>query len=116
MLRHDAAERKIRGLQKEFLTRIEEHPVFHALPPDLFNAIRKRVFRGTFEAFRLGVVGHGNTGKPSDLYGHFFGWVEDAEPYLTPALHQQLVDLCFGTALEAYRVGAMVSAHRFLDA
>jgi hypothetical protein len=115
-MRHETAEKKIRGLQKEFLTRIEAHPSFHELPPDLFNLIRRRVFRGTFEAYRLGVVGLDGLGKNNGLYAYFFGWVDDAAQHLNPAMHKQVVEMCFGTALEAYRVGAMFAATRFMEA
>lgn len=115
-MRHELAEKKIRALQKGFLTRIEQHAAFHILPPDLFNLIRKRVFRGTFEAYRLGIVGFVPTESPPNLYAYFFGWTDDAAAHLPPLMHKQIVDMCFGTALEAYRIGAMVAASRFVEA
>lgn len=108
----ELAEKKIRGLQKEILTRMEDHEVFRVLSPDSFNAVRRRVFRGTFDAYRLGVVGLASVKEPDVLYASFFGWADEVQPALSPTLYDQMVDMCFGTALEAFRIGAMVSTTR----
>lgn len=110
-MQQDIAERKIRGLQKEFFTRVEQHPALMALPADEFNTLRKRVFRGTFSAYRLGVVGIEQNGT-ANLYDHFFGWLDGAMQYLDPPHRKEVAQMCFFTALEAYRIGAMVAETR----
>lgn len=108
-MKHEAAERKVRGLQKEFLTRVEQHPVLFAMEPDDFNDLRKRVFRGTFEAYRLGVVGLDN-GLPSTW--EFFAWLggNRAVNALPEEMRLEVSELCLRTALEAFRVGSMIAA------
>jgi hypothetical protein len=104
----DTAERRIKGLQKEFLAWAEAHPILYELPPTDFNNLRKRVFRGTFEAYRLGVIGP--TPNAPRLSEYFLGWL-DAQtlPHLSSASLTEVTDKCFATALEAFRIGVMVS-------
>lgn len=106
----DQAIRKVKGLQKEFFAWVETHPIFEQLDPYHFNDLRKRVFRGTFAAYRLGVVGL--TNKPSYLYSYFFGWLEEvmALNTVSPDVRTEVTERCFLTALEAYRYGAMVAS------
>lgn len=104
-------ERRVKGIQKEFLARIEQHPIFGVLDAVAFNSLRKRVFRGTFAAYRLGVVGLDHT--HTNLYSLFFGWLEEAtvgNPVELSILHDA-TEMCFRTALESYRIGSMVAAH-----
>lgn len=106
------AEKKIRGLQKEFLTSVENHPILFQMDPDSFNDLRKRVFRGTFEAYRLGVIGLDKS--TVSLWTYFFGWLDNHQVIesLDPETRAEITEMCFRTALEAYRVGAMVAVER----
>jgi hypothetical protein len=106
-VRTDAAIRKVKGLQRDFLAWIERHPVFYTLEPDAFNDIRKRVFRGTFEVYRLGVVG---LPDDTDLFELFFDWLNNPEAQMAPAYRREISEKCLRTALEAYRIGAQVAA------
>lgn len=114
-MRQDIAERKVRSLQKEFLTQVEEHHILFNMEPDQFNDLRKRVFRGTFEAYRLGVVGLANNDTP--LWAFFFGWLENHRSVaaLDPEIRMEVTEKCFRVALEAYRIGAMVAVAKMLD-
>lgn len=111
-MRHEEAERRIRALQKSVLLRFEEHPVFEHMTAADFNNLRKRVFRGTFAAYRLGVIGLVN--EPAPLWTYFFGWIESLPTAQTlPAdVRLDATEICFRTALEAYRLGAMVAVDR----
>lgn len=108
-MRADVAERRVKAVQKGFLLGIEEHPVFHHLEPEQFNLLRRRVFRATFDAYRLGVVG---VDGAANLYDTFFRWLPEIEGYLTSALAIDLRHLCFRTTLAAFRLGAMVADAR----
>lgn len=111
MLQEDA-ERKVKAVQKEFLMRVEEHPIFHLMEPDDFNDLRKRVFRGTFAAFRLGVIGLEK--RPTKLYSYFFGWLENHRVMqsLDANARNEVTEMCFAAALESYRLGAMAAQER----
>lgn len=108
-MKHETAERKVRGLQKEFLTRVEQHPVLFQMAPNDFNDLRKRVFRGTFEAYRIGVVGLENS-LPSTW--EFFMWLggNPAVNALPEEMRLEVTEMCLRTALAAFRIGAMVAA------
>jgi hypothetical protein len=110
----EIAERRVKALQKEFLAKVEAHSVFYTLSPGAFNGLRKFVFRGTFEAYRLGVVGLATADRSSNLWPYFFGWLETAEAAdsLSDQEFDELTEMCFRTALEAYRLGAMVASER----
>jgi hypothetical protein len=109
---HETAEKQIRALQKAFLTEIERHPIYEVLEPADFNALRKRVFRGTFAAYRLGVIGTDAMGTgPTAIYDHFYGWLDQAGEYLPRSVQRDVAGRCFLTALEAFRIGAMVAGH-----
>lgn len=113
MTYHELAEKKVKGLQKEFLVKIEQHPVFQQMEPREFNDLRKRVFRGTFEAYRLGVVGIESTTGHGDLYTRLFGWLKGTQTeYMNNQIQHEIAHLVFRTALEAYRIGAMVAFER----
>jgi hypothetical protein len=107
---HTEAERAVKLLQKEFLLWVEEHPVLATLDADTFEEVRHRVFRSTFYSFRLGVVGLDKV-KPG-LWRHFFGWLDSHPAMLTLDLDtvNLIADRCFTTALEAFRVGALVAS------
>ena len=110
MQAQDLAERKVKSLQKEFLSWVEHHPVFYALDPDEFNELRRDVFRGTFEAYRLGVVGLDR--RHTSLCAYFFGWLDTVTVRLEPRAQREISAECFRVALEAYRVGAMLAVAR----
>jgi hypothetical protein len=102
------AERRIKALQKEFLAWVEAHPILHRLPPTEFNDLRRQVFRGTFEAYRLGVVG--NTASAGRVAEYFLGWLHmEAVEELAVECRSEVTERCFLTALEAYRIGVMVT-------
>ena len=112
-MRQETAERRIKALQKQFLVSVEEHPIFHQLDTEAFNDLRKRVFRGTFEAYRLGVVGLGN--ERASLFNHFFGWLDRDAAALSSDVRREVGEMCFRAALESYRIGAMVAAEKSMD-
>lgn len=103
------AERRVKALQKAFLVGMEEHPVLFALSPDDFNDIRKRVFKGTFKAYRFGVIGLEKT--ETSLWDDFVGWLADSDAIeaLPEQLRADLLDMCFRCALDCFRTGAMVA-------
>lgn len=102
-------ERKIKALQKEFLMWLEDHPSVGAMAADDFDALRKSVFRGTFQAFRLGIIGIEDSGAA--LRKYFFTWLETT-PYFGPTAEVHLSLECFKVSLEAFRVGALVAGAR----
>lgn len=110
MLSHREGERRIKCLQKEFLHWVEEHPQLKELDSHLFNDLRRRAFRATFDAFRLGIVGLAEDVDREVLWNHFFGWVEvDSLP---DSAAKELKEECLRVALEAFRTGALVSPGR----
>src|SRR5688500_5120877 len=105
-----AGESRVKGLQKEFLQWVEVHPVLMRLPPSEFNGIRKKVFRATFEAFRLGIVGiDARDARP--IWQYFFGWFDQQKGMnmLDAQTKLEVAERLFITTLEALRIGAMVS-------
>lgn len=105
---HSEGEKKIKTIQKEFLAWVEYHPELRALDPEVFNDVRHRVFRSTFFAFRLGVVGPDSA--RTGLYNHFFGWLPEME--LDSDTNREVAEKCFVTALESFWVGALVGHER----
>lgn len=106
-MQEELAIKKVRALQKEFLTKLEEHPAFFVIPPDAFNALRKRVFRGTFSAYRMGVVG---VERHDDFLVPFFvGWLSGLDTKLDPAMHMEISEMCFRASIKAFRIGSMVA-------
>jgi len=73
MVTQDAAEKEIKAGQKAFLLAMETHPVINRLSDDTMNAIRRRVFRATFAAFRLGLLGLRDTA----VHPVFVGFLDD---------------------------------------
>lgn len=116
-MRHMVGEKMVKGLQKEFLSWIENHESLQDLrvsDRDTFNIIRKRVFRSTFDAYILGVRGVAETDTKS-LWHKFIGWLEQDvgfRKYVADDVRIEVMEKCFRTALEAFRVGAMVSESR----
>lgn len=112
---HREGEHKIKALQKAFLCWIEQHPDLTTLPPLAFNELRRKVFRSTFDAFRLGVVGlNGEVREGEALWQHFFGWFEN-NPHMDALpieVVREIMEECFRTTLEAFRLGAIVSVIR----
>jgi hypothetical protein len=113
-MKQEIAERRVRGLQKEFLSQVEAHPVLFQMEPDDFNDLRKRVFRGTFEAYRLGVVGLEK--GPASMW-EFFIWLGHNKAISTLDYDTQLEvnEMCLRTALEAFRIGAMVAGDKLRE-
>lgn len=108
MLTQKDGERKIRTLQKEFLCWVEEHPVLSLLPASEFHNLRTQLFRATFDVFRLGVVGVQADTDAVDLYMRFLGWIDEVV-FLPGETAREVRGKCFKVALEAFRIGAMVS-------
>ena len=110
MMTQAEGERTIKKLQKEFLVSLEEHPFTRNMDADSFDRLRRSVFRGTFQAFRLGIVGI----EPDvSLRKYFFLWLETTP--LGPSLESNLAMECFRVSLEAFRVGALVAGARSKD-
>lgn len=106
-MQQEIAEKRVKALQKEFLVQIEQHPILQAMDPVTFNALRKHVFRGTFEAYRLGVVGLDSC--TTSLWEYFFFWLDES---LDAQMQDEVAEMCFRVALESYRLGAMVAESR----
>lgn len=104
---HETGEARVKGLQKEFLSWVEDHYYLSALEPARFNKIRHRAFSSTFEAFRLGRVGLRSADSGIALWRKFFGWATVAG--LPKDVELEVQAKCFTTSLEAFRVGAMVT-------
>lgn len=104
----EIAEKRIKLLQRRMLSFVEEHPTLSSLHPTPFNKIRKKVFRATFEAYRLGRVG---IPDDVDLFEHFIGWLTDYSPLVQDQVREEIRNRCFGVTLEAFRIGALVAGH-----
>lgn len=107
-------EKKVKSLQKEYLFWVENHAVLQNLHPTEFNAVRKKVFRQTWDAYRLGVIGLGDV---TGLFNYFFSWMDKL--YTTEELHErvqnEIAEQGLRITLEAFRVGAMVAACKELE-
>jgi hypothetical protein len=105
-------EKRIKALQKEFLMWLEDHPALRTMAADDFDALRRSVFRGTFQAFRLGIIGL----EESDisLRKYFFTWLETTP--LGPSTETHIAMECFRVSLEAFRVGALVAGAKKREA
>lgn len=110
-MRQVDGEQKVKALQKAFLCWVEEDEQLKTLDPRTFNLIRRQLFRATFEAFRLGVVGLGDRLEGPILWKRFFGWVDDLPALRTLPLtvSSEIRARCFRTSLEAFRIGALVT-------
>lgn len=97
-------ERTIKKLQKEFLVWLEDHPALRSMGANDFDSLRRSVFRGTFQAFRLGIIGIEDS---ASLRKYFFTWLETTP--LGPTTEVHLSMECFKVSLEAFRVGALVA-------
>lgn len=103
---HHEGEARVKSLQKEFLSWVENHPHLGLLDHERFNHMRRQAFSSTFEAFRMGRVGFSVT-KPAALWNKFFGWA--GINGLPPEVEFEVQAKCFVITLEAFRVGAMVT-------
>ncbi len=105
------AEKRIKALQKGLLLAIERTPELRDGDPEVFNDVRRRIFRSTFLAFRLGVVGL--DAAPKQTFMTFFGWVAEHPGFReSVVVRNELAEQIFLAALEAFRVGALVSQAR----
>jgi hypothetical protein len=117
---HEIAERAVKLLQKEFLLWLEEYQA-EDVDAVVFNKIRRAIFRGTFNAFRLGVIGLVARPEEEEYPGQ--GYLPMFLPHrlftvdpFTSAyqFHSELPERYFHVMLQAYRLGALVSAPRSL--
>lgn len=107
----EVGERRIKAIQRDFFTYVEQHAIFYELQPDAFNALRKNVIRGSFAAYRAGVLGF--TIPSRDLWQYFFGWLEeDSASTLTADSRSEVATKCLFAALDSYRIGVLVSLSR----
>lgn len=107
MIQRDA-EQQVKRLQKEFLAWLEEHIDVDALR---FEDMRRVVFRRSFAAFRLGVLGIPRVDSaeyPPEGYLSRFA--------SNPCFHEhgELPERFFKLMLEAFRLGTLVWAHKDL--
>jgi hypothetical protein len=107
------AEKSVKSLQKQLLLRLEDHAAYEALEPDDFNALRRRVFRQTFKAYHLGIVGLPPF-ESFDTLTAFVGWLSDVPGVDAITGYDRLVlsEMCLRAALDAFRLGALVAAER----
>lgn len=103
---HQEGEARIKSLQKEFLSWVEEHPHLGLLDHDRFNQVRRQAFTSTFEAFKMGRVGI-KVSPPAALWYKFFAWAQVQG--LPRDVEFEVQAKCFIISLEAFRVGAMVT-------
>lgn len=107
---HAEGELKVKALQKEFLCWIEHNEAFRGMDPIRFNDVRKRIFRATFDVFRLGVVGV-NELDDLEVWRRFSGWMDESLVLFLELSVAQTAEIrghYFHTALEAFRTGALV--------
>lgn len=110
-VRKPSGEVRVKGLQRSFLSWVEGHPVLGTLNPTEFNALRKKVFRATFDHYRLGVVGVEGAGSPEEVHHSFVGWLDDtAVTTLPSAIQAEVRSHCFLVALKAFHIGSQVRA------
>lgn len=104
-------ERAVKALQKAFLSYLEGNPYLSHLDPIEFNTLRKAVFRTTFDAFRLGIIGFNYQAREAmALYQHFFGFYlhHPVIQKLPRDIAEEIVEENFYRVLQAFRIGAMV--------
>lgn len=107
-MKHAEGEARIKSLQKEFLLWVEEHKYLRDLDHQRFNQIRRQAFSSTFDAFRMGRVGVSPEGNAQLLWKKFFAWATVAG--LPTEIEFEVQAKCFLVSLEAFRIGAMVTA------
>lgn len=107
-MEHSEGEARVKSLQKEFLLWVEEHEYLRHLDHQRFNQLRRQAFSSTFDAFKLGRVGVKPEANAQKLWNKFFAWALVAG--LPPEVEMEIQAKCFLVSLEAYRVGAMVTA------
>lgn len=110
-MKQEYGEKRVKALQKEFLFWVEKNNALRNLHPQDFNTIRKKVFRQTWDAYRIGV-----TGLPESdaLFGYFFGWMDKiyAVKRLHATVREEITEYSFRITLEAFRLGAMVAVEK----
>jgi len=106
---HTEGETRIKALQKNFLCWVETHPELSQLAPEKFNRIRRRAFRATFDAFKLGRIGLLPDEQNGDevVWDKFFDWSQ-VDDMAGDTLHE-IRTKGFSVTLEAFRVGALVT-------
>jgi hypothetical protein len=111
-VQHNEGERRIKALQKELLAWIESHRILQDIDPMLFNDIRHRIFRSTFQSYKLGIVGL--TEHKPGLFQNFFGWIayHPALRATEPEVTMDVAEHCFVAALKAFQVGVLVGHNK----
>lgn len=107
---HREAEARVKALQKEFLLWLEEN-IENVNAPD-FEQLRRKIFRGSFNAFRLGVVGLAPRLEHADYPYTGYLTLFVGGGIFIPKLHPELPERYFRMALEAFRLGTLVGAHK----
>lgn len=105
MLTREIAVRRVKSIQKALLLSLEQSPEFQYMEPHAFNSLRKHIFKATFAAYRLGILGvEPVTDKQLAC---FFVPVTDLgiRPEDTP----RVIRMAFASALAAFRLGSLVS-------
>lgn len=105
---HQEGEARVKSLQKQFLTWVENHPHLGLLDHVRFNQMRRQAMASTFHAFKLGRVGIQHE-RPISMWNDFFGWAKLSG--LPPELELEVQAKCFLISLEAFRAGAMVTGY-----
>lgn len=108
----EQGERRVKAMQREMLCWVEEHEAYGSLEPDTLNAVRHRIIRSTFDAYRLGIVGlPAGADARSHLWVRFAGWVGQITglSILPAELLAELMGRCFAVVLTAFRTGALVT-------
>lgn len=110
------SEKAIKSLQKEVLINFETH-LLEVMQPEHFNALRKLVFRSTFLAYRLGILGLDRDETSYEkLYRTAAGALQDVEHSpladLEADLREEVLEYILRTWLEAFRLGAIAHAER----
>jgi hypothetical protein len=105
------SEIAVKALQKEMLDNFEVE-LLDRMSPEHFNALRKLVFRTTFLAYRVGVLG---IGRDETSYNKLIslGYQAMTLPNTTPLveldeqLQKEVMFYCLEIWLESYRLGAL---------
>jgi hypothetical protein len=99
-------EKAIKALQKEALCMFEEE-LIDDLSPHAFNTLRKLVFRTTFLAYRLGIVGPAQDPQAlQQLIEMIVVTAKDSVKELDTSNQHDLFSYCLEVWLDAFRIGA----------
>ena len=112
-MKHEHAESAVKNLQRSFLFWIEEAEGLKHIKPNQFNDLRTNVFRDTFSAFRMGVIGiDPNVLEERDAAWNLF-WNYDATRFSALGLdedaHRNLTTRYIGVLLVCFRLGSAVA-------